>query len=370
MHDRPRPADRPALRRSPVRFALALAVAWTAVVAASLAWNLARQAEWSLESARIHARTALEKDVLYRRWAAWTGGVYVPRSERTPPNPFLDHANRDVVTADGLALTLINPAYMTRQVYDLAGERAGLQSRITCLTPLRAQNRPDSWEAAALTAFQRGETEANSVESLDGVPHLRVMRPLEAEEGCRHCHPGADEDERSTHGGLSVAVNLLPYRVGHRGAVAGLVGAHGLLWLLGLGGLGWGTRRLVHGQRARDRATRALAESEARFQMLFHQAPLGYQSLDAEGRVLEVNDTWLRLTGYARDQVVGRPFAEFLGDGARAAFPDNFARFREQGEVHDLTYPLRRHDGTPLWVALHGRWAATSRGGSSRPTAS
>lgn len=41
-----------------------------------------------------------------------------------------------------------------------------------------------------------------------------------------------------------------------------------------------------------------LRESEERFAMLFQQAPLGYQSLDEQGRFLEVNQKWLDTFGY------------------------------------------------------------------------
>lgn len=57
------------------------------------------------------------KDLVFRRWSAMQGGVYIPPSPNTPPNPYLeDIPKRDVVTTDGQKLTLVNPAYMTRQV--------------------------------------------------------------------------------------------------------------------------------------------------------------------------------------------------------------------------------------------------------------
>lgn len=41
----------------------------------------------------------------------------------------------------------------------------------------------------------------------------------------------------------------------------------------------------------------ALKESEERFQMLFNEAPLGYQSLDFDGNFIEVNQQWLDTLG-------------------------------------------------------------------------
>ena len=66
-----------------------LAVLWTMVIAASLFWNMYRLRANTLEAARIQARAAYEKDVIYRRWNAGHGGVYVPTTNKTQPNRYL-----------------------------------------------------------------------------------------------------------------------------------------------------------------------------------------------------------------------------------------------------------------------------------------
>ena len=73
--------------------------------------------------ATAEARIAFQKDTLYRKWAAKHGGVYAPATAETIPNPNLAHLpERDLTTPSGKILTLINPAYMTRQVFELAAE--------------------------------------------------------------------------------------------------------------------------------------------------------------------------------------------------------------------------------------------------------
>src|SRR4030042_2445534 len=101
---------------------LFLVLLWTGCIAASLLWNLYEQREKTLKIARNSAQVTLEKDILYRRWAAKQGGVYVPASEHSPPNPYLHVPDRDITTSSGLSLTLVNPAYMARQVNQMATE--------------------------------------------------------------------------------------------------------------------------------------------------------------------------------------------------------------------------------------------------------
>jgi len=65
-----------------------------------------------------------------------------------------------------------------------------------------------------------------------------------------------------------------------------------------------------------DISVRKIAENEIRksreaFKDLFDFAPLGYHEIDAEGRIVRVNQTELSLMGYTREEVVGQYVWEF-----------------------------------------------------------
>ena len=85
----------------------------------------------------------------------------------------------------------------------------------------------------------------------------------------------------------------------------------------------------IEAERQKAAAFAALAASEVRFRTLFERSPLGYQSLDAEGRLIDVNPAWVEALGYTADEVVGRWFGEFLA-------PANVEKFRIE------LSPLRR----------------------------
>jgi hypothetical protein len=91
--------------------------------------------------------TAVNKDYIYELWNAQNGGVYVPVNEKNQPNPYLNgFTDRDIVTPGGKRLTLINPAHMTRQAYQLEQEIYGIGGRTTSLDAVRPENTPDDWE--------------------------------------------------------------------------------------------------------------------------------------------------------------------------------------------------------------------------------
>jgi len=214
-----------------------LAAGWTVAVAGLLTWNLLGQRQGLLESARAYARAAHEKDLTYRRWNAAHGGVYVPITEETQPNRFLVTSERDVSIPSGRTLTLVNPAYMTRQVHEMAAADGGIKAHVTNLKPLRPANAPDTWETRALETFEEGRNEFSSIERMDGRPYIRMMRPLVTEEGCIKCHGQHGYKIGDVRGGISVAVpigGLL--RAGRRNMFATSSG-YALVWLIGSAGL-------------------------------------------------------------------------------------------------------------------------------------
>jgi PAS domain S-box-containing protein len=222
-----------------------------------LGWNLYQQRQETLEVARATARTAYEKDIIYRHWNTQHGGVYVPITSETQPNPYLVNIpERDISTPRGVELTLMNPAYMTRQVHEMEQEETGMHGHITSLNPIRPQNAPDPWEAEALRAFEQGVPEVTAVQEIDGEPHMRLMRPLVTEEGCLRCHAEQGYQVGDIRGGISVSIPVAPLEEAARQHGAANWLAHGVLWVLGLSMIGGGgielERRWATIQEGRD----------------------------------------------------------------------------------------------------------------------
>jgi PAS domain S-box-containing protein len=113
--------------------------------------------------------------------------------------------------------------------------------------------------------------------------------------------------------------------------------------------------------REKDAAEKALKESEERFRMLFDKAPIGYQSLDFDGNFIEVNETWLEMLGYSRDEVLGKWFGSFLAPDFVEPFRERFPLFKEWGKVHS-EFSMLKKDGTFMTVAFDGRIGHTPDG--------
>jgi PAS domain S-box-containing protein len=79
----------------------------------------------------------------------------------------------------------------------------------------------------------------------------------------------------------------------------------------------------------------ALSQSEEAQRALFRKAPTAMHSLDSDRRIIDVNDRWLDLFGFKREEVVGRRIREFYD----AADPNERAvrwqQILDQGTVRD-----------------------------------
>lgn len=231
------------------RYALILCSLWTVIVAASFAWQNDQQKNNVYEIAKAEARIAFQKDTLYRKWATQHGGVYVPVTPETPPNPYLSHLpERDISTPSGKPLTLVNPAYMTRQVFELANvDNIFVKGHITSLNPIRKENAPDQWERNALESFDKGAKEASIIQVVDGQSYIRLMRPFMVEQPCLKCHAQQGYKVGDVRGGISVSVPLSVFAEISDRLFLSSLSTHFLIWLLGTGLITFGSRKLYQG---------------------------------------------------------------------------------------------------------------------------
>lgn len=262
---------------------LIIFAAWTVAIFSVLGWHLWEIQKNTLELVLIEATHTFEQDLTYRRWSTGHGGVYVPVTEKMLPNPYLAHLqNRDVTTISGLKLTLVNPAYMTRQVHELGKEQYGHQGHITSLNPIRPANAPDAWEAAALRVLERGVAEVIEISKIGDTDFLRLMRPMFTETGCLKCHAQQGYQVGDLRGGISVSIPMAPRRLLMSSHMRTVTVGYALIWLLGLCGIGFGAARNNSRIQERERAEKALRKSEKLLAETGKLAKIGGWEVDSE----------------------------------------------------------------------------------------
>jgi len=281
-----------------IRIGWLLAVGWTLFLGIIIAWNLWQVNTHTHEQARLSLIKTIEKDLVFRNWVTEQGGVYVPVTKENPPNPYLEHIHeRDITTPSGTPLTLFNPAYIMRQVYEMTQERYGISGRLTSLDPLAPHNAADPWEAEALKAFNGEIDEKSAVTNIDGEHYMRLIRPFYTEEGCLTCHGHQGYQVGDVYGGISAKTSMSPYLAQMHTQQFYLASGYCLIWLIGVGGIRWTTRRVV-------KLTQDQRKSEARYRTIVENTNDALIIHDFQGNILDINENACRMLGYHRDELV------------------------------------------------------------------
>jgi diguanylate cyclase (GGDEF)-like protein/PAS domain S-box-containing protein len=338
------------------------AVGCSVMVSLALDWNRAEVAMQAMARERGVALFQLVERT--RDWNARHGGVYVPVTDSTVPNPYLEHPRRDVVTQDGMALTLVNPAFMTRQIGELTEQTDGIKLHITSLKPIRPANAPDAWEAEALRRFEAGLPEF--VELIPGIaPAYRYMAPLKVAKSCLQCHEMQGYVLGQVRGGISItmpAAHLLEIRdaeLTRSSAVHALVFVV-VMALLHL--LLERTRRhltalkrltaeqeqvIVARTRSLSDANEGLARQVAERELaaaVFDSAAEAIIVTDEAGIIVQVNPAFSSITGYASSEVLGKT-SSLLKSGRHSQefYAEMWQRLQQEGNWQGEVWNRRKN---------------------------
>jgi PAS domain S-box-containing protein len=103
----------------------------------------------------------------------------------------------------------------------------------------------------------------------------------------------------------------------------------------------------------RRNAESALRQSEMRYRSLYHHTPAMLHSIDLQGRLISVSDFWVESMGYGREELLGRPLADFFTpESKQYALTTGMPQFFEKGFVKDLPYRMVKADGGIIDVLL------------------
>ncbi len=188
------------------KFIFISVIFWVILTALSYLWNSSVAKKNQEEIAHAGARSFFRQVVLTRSWNASHGGVYVQVGENMKPNKYLEDSKRDISTLDGLELTKINPAFMTRQISEIAKKEGGVQFHITSLKPIRPENKATDWETEKLEKFETGLSDWGEFVDAGSTRHYRFIAPLYTEQRCMKCHEKQGYKVGDIRGGVSITV--------------------------------------------------------------------------------------------------------------------------------------------------------------------
>ena len=203
------------------------------IIIASFSWNYTNAIKEQEQIVLQSSRSFFNLIEITRLWNSRHGGLYAPITEKNQPNSYLDIPIRDIEVNDKLKLTMVNPAYMTRQISEIAMKQGGVQFRITSLKPIRPQNKATAREEKFLKEFEKGKKEIGVFIKEGDKKSYFYMAPLKVKKSCLKCHAKQGHKEGDIRGGISIKspflmkISILPLLSGH--IVIGLFGLFGIV---------------------------------------------------------------------------------------------------------------------------------------------
>ncbi len=96
-----------------------------------------------------------------------------------------------------------------------------------------------------------------------------------------------------------------------------------------------------------------LENSEKSFLQFCQKTPAMLHSMDNEGTLLYVSQSWLDTLGYDHKDVIGKDFFSFVvGENIPAIRSEHFQKLRVSGEIRDINYQLRLAKGSTIDISL------------------
>lgn len=323
------PANRFVLK--PFYWLIPIAI-WSLIVSLSLFHNIQEINNFSKQTAANKGRFVFQMVEDMRLWNARHGGVYVNKTLTSPSNPYLNVPDKDIVSTKGHELTMVNPAYMTRQLAGIIRENSKTIVNITSLKPINPNNIADEWERKSLQSFEMGVKETSDFLQVGEVKLFRYMAPLMTKKACLKCHLHQGYKEGDVRGGISISFDstlLLNIKQQQKLTQHFL---HGGVWFLltsmTLMAL-WRLRKQViiliannkHQEeivniRTKDlrEESRKRHETEAQFRRFINASAEGIVALGLEGECSFANPQSAKLLGLETpEQLIGKDFHKLCG---------------------------------------------------------
>lgn len=297
------------------KYGVGLVFVWTCTLVPILFFIIGVYHQETLKVATREAKDYHNLNLHYRRWGAQLGGVYAS-SDKVKPNPYLTVANRDIKSTSGASLTLVNPAYMTRMVFETIQKESNnpIISRIVSTKPLNPINTPNNWELETLALFEtRKASERFQVIDIDKRPYLQFMAAFITEASCLKCHAHQGYKTGDVRGGMSIAIPMSGYLAIEAERKNSLVGGFTLLWLLGTVGITTTSKRR-HQQELTILNEKATAiELSERYSIVANGIPSLIAHVGKDERYIFVNKAYADWIDLPPEQIVGKCVKDIIG---------------------------------------------------------
>lgn len=90
----------------------------------------------------------------------------------------------------------------------------------------------------------------------------------------------------------------------------------------------------------------ALKISERKYRSLYNNAPDMYHSLNRDKIIIDCNETEARMLGYNKEEIIGRPLADFFTEGSNELIEKDFSKLKKEKILTNIERTFVKKDGS------------------------
>ena len=207
------------------------------------------------------------------------------------------------------------------------------------------------------------------METMDGKPYLRLMRPLTVEADCLTCHAYQGYKSGDIRGGLSVSIPWAPHKERLLASMLTSSAGYGGIWFIGIVGIVMSRRRLVKDLLRQEQLVQDLKQreqelklSEARYRYMYEEKNIILENSGIgiafvqDRRVKWINNTFGAIFGYTcaetmdADTSIFYPSHQEYEQFGAEAYPALAA-----GDSFTRELQMRHRDGSRFYARFSGK---------------
>ena len=139
------------------------------------------------------------------KWSTGHDRIYIPQTKDNQPNPYIDHAEKNIVTPTGTKLTLITPGRLLQQVTQYLNDKT-VKYGVISLQAMNPSTKPTAWQASILRQFLQDPSSKSFTTTQDNRFHY--ITPILAEKNCISCHHKLDLKVGDLMGAVTFSYDL------------------------------------------------------------------------------------------------------------------------------------------------------------------
>jgi len=319
---------------------------WSVILIAFFTIAIINENKNKMEKATIIANQAINSHILFRKWIAQKGGIYAPVDKNTPPNPYLDAKEKNIKTPSGKKLTLMNPAYVTRQLFEIEKQHKLFSGHITSLKPLRPANKPDKWETRSLKQFEHGKKETHKIVIKNDKKQLRLMIPLKTKKSCLKCHAKQGYKLGDIRGGISEYILMEKLDIISGKTIKATASYLFIIWIIGNILAFIFAKNFAFSYYKQESYKQQLLYEKKKFEDIATISGDWLWEIDNKGDYTFIQGSVEKTLGYSINEMLGKHFIDFMEDSNSKDTYNKFSEIvKKRKKITNLENWKHRKDG-------------------------